>query len=89
MPDEYPFWLLDSTAHYREIVNDLRQLAKQCLSRIGRCELMRRATSFGHQAGARRERSPALEAFAAYFRENSENGQSHAVGVYQRPQMRR
>ena len=89
MPDEYPFWLLDSAAHYREIVNDLRQLARQCLSRIGRCELVRLAPSLAHQAGARRVGSPALDAFTAYFRENSENNQSLGVVVYQRPQMRR
>ena len=89
MPDQYPCWLLDLTAHYREIVNDLRELARQCLCRIGRCELVWLATSFGHQAGVRRERLPALEVFAAYFRENSENSQSLGVVVYQRPQMRR
>ena len=76
MPDQYPFWLLDSAAHYREIVNDLRELARKCLFRLGRCELVRFATSFGRQAGARRERLPALDVFAAYFRENSENSQS-------------
>jgi len=91
MPDEYPFWLSGLTAHYRETINDLRELARECLFRlrIGRCELVRLATSFGHQAGARRERLPALDVFAAYFRENSENSQSLGVVVYQRPQMRR
>ena len=89
MPDQYPFWLSDAPAHYCEIVNDLRELARQCRCRIGRCELVRFATSLGHQAGARRERLPALDVFAAYFRANSENSQSLEVVVYQRPQMRR
>jgi hypothetical protein len=89
MPDQYPFWLSDAPAHYREIVNDLRELARQCLFRIGRCELVRLATSFGHQAGAGRKRLPEPDAFAAYFRETSENSQSLGVVLYQRPQMRR
>jgi plasmid stability protein len=89
MPDQYPFWLSDAAAHYRKIINDLRELARQCLFGIGRCELVQFATSFGHQAGARRERLPALDVFAAYFRANSENSQSLGVVVYQRPQMRR
>jgi hypothetical protein len=49
MPDEYPLSLLDPAQHYREITNYLRELTGQCRI-IGRCELVRLASIFGHRA---------------------------------------